>query len=74
MTSELGLERALEFPPVDGWHSGIGNSTSKDLEEPKCPGVCQLVSCDWSREWVGLESQVGKERVWPHRPKKQKGL
>lgn len=64
MISESGLERGLDFPPAEGWHSGIVNSTSKDLEKPRCPGVCQLASCDWGREWVGLESQVDKERVW----------
>lgn len=74
MISESGREGGLEFPPVEGWHSGIVNRTSKDLEEPKCPGVCQLVSCDWGREWVGLESRVDKERVWSHPPKKQEGL
>lgn len=49
--------RGLEFPPRVGWHSSTVNGTSKDLQESKCPGVFGVVSCDWSREWVGLENQ-----------------
>lgn len=49
--------RGLEFPAGEGWHPSTENGTSKDLQESKCPGVCGVVSCGWSREWVGLENQ-----------------
>lgn len=50
MISESGREGGLEFPPVEGWHSGIVNRTSKDQKSPSAQAFAS-----WSAV-TGVES------------------